>query len=1262
MAITGGGDDTRNDISGTVNAPVVQANKIDTVNNNYYGSRPPEPASPADPWVDLAVRAEAWAHVKAERDTADLRDRIAFVAGGLGEVRRRAVDVLGDDPWLDTSQAERFAKRIGWLLKQKLGTTSLLLDPAEAALLAVVPLLNDTLWCAAAAKLSAIDPVDLARHRAEGDRADYQDHLAENSRLVDRALLPALPDRPNARREIGWWLFNRWVRQRAELVKPRAVGALLAEVGVVEAGLGEVLSTDRVRELLHGLRLEPQALCGTDRLNRITHQDTLYGGEPDEEHVRVPLLGLLLAVAHTTSVPITDLSDTIPWHLGIPAPVDVDRLHRAVAKAVWVPEADNLVLKADCQHGAVIEALREHTVRVDSLLDAVRRAAEVHSTLTVLGQLPARASASGVDAARDADGRPEFSGWSRFSLDDDRVRELLMGEQLYRDRNLAVRELYQNALDACRYRRAREQYLHRTACRATTWEGRILFTQGVEENGRAYLECADNGIGMGEPELKGVFARAGARFADLAEFRDEQADWNSLDPPVELFPNSRFGIGVLSYFMLADEITVTTCRAARTGGRPGRTLRATISGPGHLFQIQPVADRAEPGTTIRLYLRNAGRTSCVQVLRQVLGIAEFDTVASHDAEHERWEPGVFKGRRRQPWEQHGINAHGILIPAVGGQVVWCEWGGALLVDGLLAHPDLRHGVLAGPDDDSPFTGCVVNLTGKAAPRLSVDRTKVVDDVAAAVEDLLVRGVDEMTDSATPMPTLQWMSEVGWWIPRLADIASSREPRTSHPRAERRGWAVPREAVSFPQDLHVVLDPDRRSVQGVTPPDRLLEVVPFTRLADHVYLWRLLVNSPNAALSGLLEIVPELIEVDRLLRARPSDLAVVSHIFESARSWRSADERLSPHDIVTIAQRTGSTPREVAHRASALGFTDLVVERFSAESVPDRVDLGLLFNSVGEVCAYDEHSGVASPGQVLNGLFGLGLSLEEIARRLQHHGFDLTVLDLLPSSPKREDVHLVSSYCSGVRPWLALGSSIPFVHLWWVADKLGMHVDEVGRRLAQYGFEVESSSNGAHFDHRYDPVVLSNGIAGSPPWLDRSVPVPPGHVVKAASVTGTPVAAVAERLTTHGFRCPERLVARPVKEDEVLLSSDVDGVAPWLTTDEPIKPHHIARYLRLSVSPDDNVVARLVEYGFDVDTTHLPARFSAQDVVLLSSSLNGADTWLRGEEPVPLVHLVEAAATLSTTITEVADRLRELGMNSPDPAVTIRNAMARVPLA
>ena len=175
----------------------------------------------------------------------------------------------------------------------------------------------------------------------------------------------------------------------------------------------------------------------------------------------------------------------------------------------------------------------------------------------LLGQLPAQLGAD-IDIENGPDGRARYQvPHVRFQLDHNQVRELLMGEQLYGDPTLAIRELYQNALDACRYRKARMEYLGELF---GSYEGKIVFRQNVDEQGREYVECEDNGVGMTAGILEHVFAVAGRRFKDTPDYLEERARWDALPKKIELLQNSRFGIGVLSYFMLADEVKVRTRR------------------------------------------------------------------------------------------------------------------------------------------------------------------------------------------------------------------------------------------------------------------------------------------------------------------------------------------------------------------------------------------------------------------------------------------------------------------------------------------------------------------------------------------------------------------------------------------------------------------------------------------------------------------------------------------------------------------------------
>src|SRR5262249_14152197 len=152
----------------------------------------------------------------------------------------------------------------------------------------------------------------------------------------------------------------------------------------------------------------------------------------------------------------------------------------------------------------------------------------------------------------------------------------------------------------------------------------------------AYIECEDNGVGMGLREIEGCFAKAGRRFHDMPEFLEEQTEWLRVKPEVRLHPNSQFGIGVFSYFMIADEIEIETCRFHRDGS-PGHFVRVHISGSGSLFRVSAGGRGRSTGTRVRLYLGSTTYKqdgwrkkpiSCLDTLDEVLHIAEYRTSCS----------------------------------------------------------------------------------------------------------------------------------------------------------------------------------------------------------------------------------------------------------------------------------------------------------------------------------------------------------------------------------------------------------------------------------------------------------------------------------------------------------------------------------------------------------------------------------------------------------------------------------------------------------
>ena len=315
----------------------------------------------------------------------------------------------------------------------------------------------------------------------------------------------------------------------------------------------------------------------------------------------------------------------------------------------------------------------------------------------------------------------DIVGEARFELAEDRVRNLLMGEALYKDSSLAVRELYQNAVDATRHAAARIEYLNRLQPGSSLeYAGRVELIQDAEGAGE-YIECTDNGVGMDLDQITGVFAQAGMRSVDSPGFAAELADYARLDPPIDLWTNSRFGIGALSYFMLADRIEITTTRLHRDGTL-GPTYHVDITGPETYFRITQIDQAASHGTTVRLWLRKPGTVSAIAVLGKSLIVAPV---------HVRVTEPRTGGEIVWNLDQPNLDC----IPDPARRVWWVPTlYGSLLSDGLWCR--------------APLISAYVDLRGTHAPKLTVDRNEILDYDKDYVRRTMVASVDTLIRDAS----------------------------------------------------------------------------------------------------------------------------------------------------------------------------------------------------------------------------------------------------------------------------------------------------------------------------------------------------------------------------------------------------------------------------------------------------------------------------------------------------------------------------------
>ncbi|MFJ6200010.1 ATP-binding protein [Micromonospora sp. NPDC092111] len=194
-----------------------------------------------------------------------------------------------------------------------------------------------------------------------------------------------------------------------------------------------------------------------------------------------------------------------------------------------------------------------------------------------------------------------------FQIDQHKVLNLLTGHTLYNNSNVAVREIVQNAIDAVRLR----QFLN-----DVSYSPEVEIHWSPE---RRVLEVVDNGTGMTQAEVEGNFLRVGSSRYQDPQFRRQNPNFTSI---------SRFGIGVLSAFMVADEVRVITCHPQEEKARE-LTLRS-VHGK-YLIRLMSKDDEQVPalsrahGTSVRMRIRPSAKLGDVEkILRHWIIVPRCD--------------------------------------------------------------------------------------------------------------------------------------------------------------------------------------------------------------------------------------------------------------------------------------------------------------------------------------------------------------------------------------------------------------------------------------------------------------------------------------------------------------------------------------------------------------------------------------------------------------------------------------------------------------
>ncbi len=367
------------------------------------------------------------------------------------------------------------------------------------------------------------------------------------------------------------------------------------------------------------------------------------------ERVNFAFPGLLVRLADIMDFDATRAPGILYKHFGIENAVSILEWNKHIAITGWSLDDSTLTYETDqCQHPVYEKTIRKFVSDIEREVKHVRE--ELSWQQRLLGheddhyqlRLPELVQARIRPACDDAGRSVYIFHDLQFELDQDEIQQLLMGESLYGDPTLCLRELLQNSLDALQMRDLRLKVLAKdpdarvepTDLVRPREELHVKVTWGRDlQTDREYIRVWDNGCGMTRDVLERYFTKLGKSYYRSPEYERERQILREHGFIVS--PISQFGIGFLSCFMLADEVHLRTHPGGKNDGERN-AYDVHISGPGSLFWLSP-GTLERQGTEITLYLKRPfqldyDRERAIRWLR-----AYFEYSGQRDEAQKEWQ-------------------------------------------------------------------------------------------------------------------------------------------------------------------------------------------------------------------------------------------------------------------------------------------------------------------------------------------------------------------------------------------------------------------------------------------------------------------------------------------------------------------------------------------------------------------------------------------------------------------------------------------------
>lgn len=310
----------------------------------------------------------------------------------------------------------------------------------------------------------------------------------------------------------------------------------------------------------------------------------------------LPLIGIILRLADILDFDAKRTPSILYSHLYVRHPISIKEWNKHRAVEAWEISPDLIQFSAKCSHPAIEASIHEFCNMIDRELSVCNN---INSSLNdfnkgreILIRFPFKVDREKIKTQKNIHNKPLYIyRETQFNLSKRQVVDLLMGTKLYGNSAVALRELLQNSIDACLLRQAQE----------SKWGSPYIPEISIKyyiAGDDIVLEVDDNGTGMDQNIIDNYYSKVGSSFYKSIDFYNLKAESNA-----NFTPTSRFGIGILSCFMVADTLIVDTKRVYAQH-KSSDALNITVEGQESIFWIKEGA-RALPGTTTKLILRKA---------------------------------------------------------------------------------------------------------------------------------------------------------------------------------------------------------------------------------------------------------------------------------------------------------------------------------------------------------------------------------------------------------------------------------------------------------------------------------------------------------------------------------------------------------------------------------------------------------------------------------------------------------------------------------